>query len=276
MTKTRDRKRPAQDKPLPPPKVIVDYKREFLKTFEGMDRRKHRYDVFRDFLTLAFTAIAQGPLRILGDTKKADALEAEYMKVVETYKPDDLDVIREKMPKLLALTLQGVHERCDFLGEVYHALELHNKELGQFFTPYSLCLMMAKMNISNLVPIIEEKRFVTAQEPACGAGAMLLALGDAIQDEGKDPALSLWFEAIDLSEFAFKMCYIQCALRGLAGRVTHGNSLTMEMYNSYLTPAAIEFIAFRGNPFKEQDGRTDLGPPLVNTKTNLKSGDLLA
>jgi type I restriction-modification system DNA methylase subunit len=246
--------------------MITDTHREFLKAFNSVDRHKHRWDTFRDFVTLAFCALAKPPCVAMGQIEKADKLEAEYMRVVGTYK-EHLDVIREVMPRLLALTVVGVNEqRCDFLGEVYHELELHNKELGQFFTPFHLGYVCADMTVNDLREKMRDtgKRFVTVQEPAAGAGGMLLSLAAAMQDKKLDPTKCLWFEAVDLSEVAFKMCYIQTAVRGLPGRVSHGNTLSMEMFNSYVTPAGIEFLARNGNPFSEQEGgKKRLGPPLV-------------
>jgi type I restriction-modification system DNA methylase subunit len=252
--------------------MLTSTHREFIKAFDRADHTKHRWQLFQDFVTLSFCALAKPPCVALGQREKADKLEAEYMRVVGTYR-ERLDVIRQTMPRLLALTAAGVNEhRCDFLGEVYHELELHNKEIGQFFTPFDMSYVCAAMTVHDLREKMRDtgKRFMTVQEPAAGAGGMLLALAAVLQDKKIDPQKCLWFEAVDLSDVAFKMCYIQTALRGLPGRVSHGNTLSMEIFGSYITAAGIDFLHRHGNPFAEQEGgKKRLGPTLVAENNEL-------
>lgn len=200
---------------------------------------------------MAYCAIA----KTTSHGEMAETLEAEYMAVVKSYREKEMDIIRDTMPRLLALTTEGVFDRCDFLGEIYHELELHNKELGQFFTPYSLCYMMAKMTIAEQVADIKsgKKKFFTLDEPAAGGGAMILAVADALQDEGLNPSFSMYFRATDLSPMAFRMVYIQTSLRALSGEVFHGNTLSLETFRSHRTPIALQFYGLRGDPFKKPD-----------------------
>ena len=111
---------------------------------------------------------------------------------------------------------------------------------------------MAEINLTGIQETIKEQGFVTVQEPAAGAGGMLIAVADKIEGLGFNLETSLWFEATGLSGSTFHMCYIQCAARGMAGRVTHGNSLTMETCTSVFTAAAHPFYAASGDPFAKQ------------------------
>jgi hypothetical protein len=62
---------------------------------------------------------------------------------------------------------------------------LTNKARGQCFTPYDLCRAMAEMTIGNdLTEKIQAKGFITASEPACGSGAMIIALAETMQSRG--------------------------------------------------------------------------------------------
>lgn len=54
-------------------------------------------------------------------------------------------------------------------------LGLSNDSGGQFFTPYNVCQMMAEMTIGNVVPQVKERGYITINDPACGAGATLIA-----------------------------------------------------------------------------------------------------
>jgi len=237
---------------------MTDHKKEFVKIFQGIDFSKSRYEVFHDFVTLSFCSLAKAALRGVAWDDRVNKLEDRYMGIVKTYNRN-LDFIRNDMPKLLAHAAMGIDTRCDFLGEVYSDLEIYNKELGQFFTPFSLSYMNAKLVVGDLRGELRasKKKYITVHEPAAGSGGMLLALKAVMQDQKINAGKCLWFEAIDLSEIAFMMCYIQTSLAGLPGRVTHGNTLSREIFDSYVTPQGYEFLRQNGNPFKEQDGGCD-------------------
>jgi hypothetical protein len=66
------------------------------------------------------------------------------MKVVKGYKPKPEEVAR--FPKMLAcLTLSLEEGMSDCLGQLFMALVLGNGRAGQFFTPYHVSVLMAKM-----------------------------------------------------------------------------------------------------------------------------------
>lgn len=71
----------------------------------------------------------------------------------------------------------------DILGMTFHALESHNKARGRFFTPYSICQLMARIiagSGDDMQKAFAERGFMIAQEPAVGSGAMIVALAEAI------------------------------------------------------------------------------------------------
>ncbi|WP_052742176.1 N-6 DNA methylase [Kiloniella litopenaei] len=216
--------------------------KDFVKVFNSIDHSKDNYTKFNDFLTLAYSALAKK-----GATgERAEALEADYMKVVGRYKNKE-DITR--MSELMAMTFLSMGQRIDFLGSVAGELEILNSNLGQFFTPYSVCRLMAGINFAGCEKIIEEKGFITVSEPACGAGAMLLALADDLEDKGFDPMTDLWVEATDVAEMPYRMCFIQLSCRGLSGRIWRGNTLSMEMQENALLLSSPFFFEKNGSPF---------------------------
>ena len=72
----------------------------------------------------------------------------------------------------------------DFLGEMFMALELGNHWKGQFFTPYNVCRMMAKMQITTADALISGRGWVGVNDPACGAGALLIAARNEFAEKG--------------------------------------------------------------------------------------------
>jgi hypothetical protein len=95
--------------------------------------------------------------------------------------PEDV----RKIPELLAVTALAVQEGgCDFLGQVVGDLGLITGHMGQFFTPYDVSRMIAEMTLDTVDEIIAEQGFVTVQEPACGAGGMVIAAADVLARRG--------------------------------------------------------------------------------------------
>lgn len=222
--------------------------REFIKILKELDHSKHRDEVFRDFCELAYCALAK---KACPWPDQREALEAQYMEVVGKYRNKD-DVRR--MPELLGIALMELSTGgCDFLGEIAGELGALEAKMGQFFTPYEVSRLMAEINLTGIEHKIEQQGFVTLQEPSAGAGGMLIAVADKIEGLGLNLETSLWIEAVELSRSTFHMCYLQCAARGLSGRVFHGNTLTLETYGSALTAGAHVFLAKNGNPFAKQE-----------------------
>jgi N-6 DNA Methylase len=175
----------------------ADLRKQFIKAFESLARHRDKHDVLVDFLELAVCAIRK---RTVPPGPAADALEEKYMAVVRRNKPEDV----RAMPELLAITTLAVQEGgCDFLGQVVGDLELMTGHMGQFFTPYDLSRMMAELTLDTVDEIIAEQGFVTVQEPACGAGGMIIAAADVLARKGFDIGQCLYVDAIDISPLCF-------------------------------------------------------------------------
>ena len=102
--------------------------------------------------------------------------------------------------------LEAIHTGgIDFLGTVAGEIGALDARLGQFFTPYDIPRMLAEISLTGVEQVIAENGFVTVQEPAVGAGGMILAVADKIEALGFDPATHLWVEAIELSRSTYYM-----------------------------------------------------------------------
>lgn len=179
------------------------------------------------------------------------------MAVVKRNNPQDI----RAMPELLGITALAVQDGgCDFLGQVVGDLELLNSHMGQFFTPYDLSRMMAEMTFENVDEIIAENGFVTVQEPACGAGGMILAAADVLASKGHDIGQTLYVDATDLSAMCFRMSYLQASLRGIPATIRRGNTLSLEMFDSAVTPAFFPFYLVNGEGFEEWRANASVKP----------------
>ncbi|UWR62790.1 SAM-dependent methyltransferase [Phaeobacter inhibens] len=221
--------------------------KEFVRLLNDIDRSKHRSEVFADFCEMSYCALAK---KASPFPDQRETLEAQYMSVVARYRNKD-DV--RKMPEMVGIALGEIgNGGCDFLGMAAGELEVLDAKLGQFFTPYEVSRMMAEISLTDVDEKIAEQGFITVQEPAAGAGGMLLAVADVIEGKGLNLETSIWIEAVELSRPTYHMCYVQCAARGLAGKIICGNSLSLEVFTGAYTAAASVFFAANGDPFAKQ------------------------
>ncbi|WP_207900507.1 class I SAM-dependent methyltransferase [Shinella sp. JR1-6] len=204
------------------------------KLFESLRYRHDLYTVFSDWCACAAIAISNAI-----DVRQREAREARYLDIVRRYQKDELAIF----PQILGeVTMALETAPQDILGATFHELELHNKARGQFFTPYELCLMMAKINIGgfdDLQKVINAHGYVTAHEPAVGAGATIIALAEAIKDLGINYQRKLHVVAVDVDPRAVHMAYIQFSLLHIPAQVIVGDTLRMEFREDWFTPAHI-------------------------------------
>ena len=167
-----------------------------------------------------------------------ERLEERYMEVIKRYDRNELNA----MSQMLAITLQAHQEHfSDFLGAIAAEQSLLNEDGGQFFTPYALCRLTAQMSLTDARETVEQKGLITIGEPASGGGAMIIAAAEALKEQGLDPRSCAQFDATDVSRNAYNMTYIQLSAQNLQAIVRHGNSLSMEMYESRPTPQLRSF-----------------------------------
>lgn len=215
-----------ENKAMASPNYEESY-RSFLKILNATAPYKHRYEVFRDFVTMSACSLHN-------TLHKEEKREAEYLKIISDYKSDD----QKRFPKLLALLVQLLEdEPKDVLGQLYMELEIGNKNQGQFFTPNDVSELMARMVMGETIQQARSQEFITISEPACGAGGMVLALVKLFVLDKLNPAEKMWVQCIDVDRTAALMCYVQLSLWNVPAQVLVGNTLSLEMRESWYTPA---------------------------------------
>ena len=110
---------------------------------------------------------------------------------------------------------------------------LGDKSNSQFFTPYHVCELMAKVTEEDVAAVVKEKGYITINDFCCGAGATLIA---AINEARKQlEKVNLNFQnhvlvvAQDIDEIVALMCYIQLSLLGVAAYIKVGDVFTQPM-----------------------------------------------
>lgn len=199
---------------------------EFVRAFNGIAKQHHRYEVFRDFVTVSAIALHNA-------LHQVESLETEYLSIVGRYSREEADELTRLFARLVVL-LES--EPRDVLGQLYMELDLGNANTGQFFTPPEMSELLARLSYSEKWQT-PTPAFVTLSDPACGGGGMVLAFVKVMLSHGHNPARHVWVQAQDIDRTAALMCFVQMALWNVPGVVIVGNTLTAEVREAFYTPA---------------------------------------
>lgn len=241
----------------------TDHTKELQQLIRATAHRWSQHEVFSDFVELASLSLSNAV-----DWRQFDAREARYLEIAKKYPRDQF----ERFPRMLGHLTLAMEQCCatgelgDVLGAVYMQLELGNDRAGQFFTPYHVSQLMARLLVGDGAEA-REKGFLDVMEPACGAGGMVIAMADALRQAGLNPQSAMHATCIDIDPRCVHMTYLQLSLLHIPAIVLHGNSLSGEVWSRWYTPAHVlggwrrrieERHAREPEPL-----RTDVVPPAV-------------
>ena len=205
---------------------------DIIKEIENLSGNYSGYEIFNDWVKATAISISNGIDKASGRTNETwRRREDEYMAIAKKHGVDRMQRF-SKMTMLLALALENNLE--DVLGRVYMEAGLGSKQTGQFFTPFHISEMMAKLTI----PLTGEK--ITLNEPSCGGGGMLIAGAKRLKDGGLNFQKLLDVTANDLDWKGVYMTYVQLSLLGIRATVWQGDTLSDSKPSAeqiYYTPA---------------------------------------
>lgn len=191
--------------------------------------RRRISQVFTDFCELGALT-----LRNSVDRHGWDVREARYLQIASGYEREELDRFAELLAQV-ALELGNGFD--DVLGHLYMSLDLGNERLGQFFSPYEVSLLSAQLALGNNLDDLRDQDVITLGEPSCGSGGMVIAMIDTLKRADINHQQRVHVTAQDLDATAVHMTYIHLALLHQPALVVHGNTLTLEQYDVWPTPA---------------------------------------
>lgn len=193
---------------------------EIVKLINRLDGKYSKWHIWNDFILMFATSIAN-----VFPSPHREHREKMYMETAKKYSKGELDIMAEMM----ALVVTGMEDNPDqdFLGELYMCMDMGNQWTGQFFTPYDVCKAMSLMSYSDGVieSQVQDRGFVGVSDPACGAGALLIAFANVCREKKLNYQQHCLFIAQDIDQLAGMMCYIQLSLMGCAGYVIVDNTL---------------------------------------------------
>ena len=221
----------------------MDTVKEMTKKLESL---RYHYEVshlFEDFLELVAITISNSV-----DRHQYEKREARYMQLIGKYNPKEANLFAE----LFAMLVMALEEKPeDYLGQLFMELELYNTFKGQFFTPLSVANAMARMTLDEKFDsIMDEKGYVTVNEPTTGGGVTIIALYNEIMRRGYNPQQAMQVVAQDIDSKAVHMTYIQLSLLGINIQVIRGDTLALECREVWKSPGHF-LMAGRGIGIKK-------------------------
>ena len=195
-------------------------KQEIIKRIQELSGRYSPYNIFSDWIECSALAIQNACT--MPHTDLWEAREKEYLDVMNRYNEKERFAIRG----LFFLLVDALEEEMtDVLGEVYMAADLGSKSTGQFFTPFHLSELCAKMALPHWEKEYSEHGTISLNEPSCGGGGMIIAAAKVMRDAGINPQRALNVVAQDLDWKGVYMTYLQLSLLGIRAKVVQGDTL---------------------------------------------------
>jgi type I restriction-modification system DNA methylase subunit len=198
-----------------------------IKLFDKFRYMYSAWQVFDDFIYLCAASLAQPVCWV-------QAREDEYLRRIKAY-PKELQELFSTM--LAELVMAFEEERfSDILGAIYMDYNFGDNRKGQYFSPYNVCQLMAKMTGENLAEEIKEKGYVPVNDCCCGSGAMLIAFAESAYKQGINYQRHVLFVGQDVDPTVARMGFIQLSLLGCAGYIAIGDSLSNPITGDALLP----------------------------------------
>lgn len=205
---------------------IEEARRRFITVFGDTARNLRRWEVFSDFITLAASELDMARIRTPDNIARSREICAKYGE-------RDISNLHELFGLMVCALEAKFH---DFLGAIFMELELGDDRNGQYFTPYNVQSLLAKLLMPDIDETIRREGFVTVSDPASGAAGMIVAYAELLLEAGYNPSEQMFGSCIDIDPIAADMAFIQLSLLGIPAEVVTGNTLTMQLKRVRYTP----------------------------------------
>ena len=170
--------------------------------------------------------------RISACALSAGAREDEYVETIKRYSKEELQRLSEAFA--LMVNEAEANPFVDILGPYYTEIAAHSSKQarGEFYTPQCISEMMARM-VLDPEEAISKGTPITVNEPACGAGGMVLAIAKLFspltQGGEKSYVDLLRVTCQDINPVATDMCFINTTLWGIPSKMILGNALEFDL-----------------------------------------------
>lgn len=218
----------------------TDKLNELNKLIEKLTYKQNKWSVLTDLFEISAIVISNK-----FDLVRFNEREKRYLDIVKKYDADEMQVMCEAFAKIYVL-LTGMidHGFDDYLGRLYMMSGTSSDKAGQFFTPYSVSQMCAQVTLDKERLKMDE--IIAMHEPTCGSGGMIIAVVEELHKRGFNYANNLFVECGDIDARCVHMAYLQLGLAGVPAVIYHRNSITLETWDVWHTPAlCMNWLRFR-------------------------------
>lgn len=202
---------------------IENHKKIIADMIIEISGHRSPYQVFYDWCTCMAMAF-QNSCDMFKDSEIYKHHEELYQNTIKQYSKEEQEKLYEMTGRLF---LAFENEISDYLGGIYMEAGCGNKYVGQFFTPFHLSELAAKLGVDGT-----DKDY-HMNEPSCGGGAMILATAKVLSDYGINFQKRLKVVAQDLDWLGVYMTYIQCSILGIDAIVVQGDTLKEPYVKGY-------------------------------------------
>jgi hypothetical protein len=217
----------ARGAPVAP--TLDCYLADMERTLRQLSHRHSLWRAFSSFIELSALTLSNA-----FDLYHQPKREARYLQTAQGYSREELC----QLASLLAMTTLALDLGfADVLGKLFTRLELYNVQAGQAYTPYPVAQAMARISFHDAQEVLKERSFLRVCEPCVGAGVLVIALAEAMQEAGVNYQQAMHVIATDIDLHAVHMAYIQFSLLHIPAIVIHGDSLSGEEWSRWGTPA---------------------------------------
>lgn len=227
-------------------KAKDEYEKEFEKIMDKLTYNRMKWEVWADLINMMAASLSNA---LEPDPVRRQKREKEYMDCVKRCGGAELPA------KAFSVVVDALESNPDqdFLGDLYMRFELGSHWHGQFFTPYSLCHLMADIQMDDLKGKIERDGWISICDPCIGGGAMMVAAASKARIMGINYQNSMLFVGQDIDRIAGMMAYIQMSLLGMPGYIVIADTLSNPMTGDVLIPDEKEGQEFWYTPFFYRD-----------------------
>ena len=206
----------------------IDFEAFIVNSISSMSGKYTPYQIFTDWVTLTAISISNS-CKIFRD-KLYRSREEQFCTVAKKYTEDEMRTMSD-MTGALAIVLKD--RFGDILGDIYMRSGCGSKYTGQFFTPYHMSYLTAKVGFSNQLHHLTENDVIEVNEPSTGGGGMMIAIAQIMKECGVDYQRRLRVIAQDLDWNGVYMTYIQLSLLGVKATVVQGDTLCDPYHKGY-------------------------------------------
>ena len=200
----------------------MNRRKEMIKLIGEMAGKYSSYEIFSDWIRCVALSISN-TTNLIKDQVWHEREQA-YLDTMRKYTPEE----REKLAILTGCLIDELEDGPDdVLGDIYMKSDMGSKAAGQFFTPFHLSELCARIGLIGMIDEYKEEKLdkITINEPACGGGAMILAAAKAIHESGINYQTAMEVVAQDIDWKGVYMCYVQLSLLGISAICVQGSTL---------------------------------------------------